>query len=121
MEQNALILEAPEQINEIYAEPRIVEVFEIQEHTAHNRSKCFFILLAWLIIFLSLIILKTLFWSMESEREIQREAPFTFAEKCKLGIFLTICISIVIYIGLCLRAVYTMPFYYPETFCDKWK
>ena len=57
--------------------------------------------------------------SMESEPEIQTEAPTTFTEKCKLGIFLTIYISIVIYIGLCLRAVYTTPFYYPERFCEK--
>ena len=29
MEKNAVILEAPEQVDEIYAEPRVIEVFEI--------------------------------------------------------------------------------------------
>ena len=57
--------------------------------------------------------------NVESEQEIQTEASTTFTENCKLGIFLTVCLSIVIYIGLCLRAVYTTPFYYPARSCEK--
>ena len=61
IEANAIVLEGPE-VNEIYATPRVIEVFEIEDRNpAPSRSKCVFILIAWLLIFLSLIILKTLF------------------------------------------------------------
>ena len=56
---------------------------------------------------------------MEIEEEIQRETHATFGEKCKLGVFLAVCISTVIYVGFCLRTIFTIPFYYSAQPCDE--
>ena len=57
---------------------------------------------------------------MEIEQETQIEDSMTFNQKCKLAIFLICCVSIVIYIGICLRTIYNIRFYYPsQTRCDQ--
>ena len=45
----------------------------------------------------------------EIQQETQREDSMTFNQKCKLC-----CISIVIYIGICLKTIYSLEFYYPS-------
>ena len=58
---DAIILENP-QFEPCLLNARTVEVYEIEDNSpGPNRNKCVFILIAWFIIFLSLIILKTLF------------------------------------------------------------
>ena len=55
---DAIILENP-QVEPCLLTPRTVEVYEIEDNNpGPNRNKCVFILIAWVIIFLSLIILK---------------------------------------------------------------
>ena len=57
---------------------------------------------------------------MEIQQETQRENSMTFNEKCKLAIFLFVFISIVCYIGICLRTIYSIRFHYPsQTDCDQ--
>ena len=61
MEQDAVVLEVPNEMNEIRGETRVIEVYEIQENPSPSRTKCLCVLLTWVIVLVSLIILKTLY------------------------------------------------------------
>ena len=48
------------------------------------------------------------------------ENPISSTEKCKLIIFLIITLSIVAYLGLCVRILFTAQYNYPTTYpCEK--
>ena len=57
---------------------------------------------------------------METQPTQTSEVPLTFSEKCKLVIFLVVTLSIVGYIGICLRVLLTAQYNYPsDTPCEK--
>ena len=57
---------------------------------------------------------------METQPTQTSEVPLTFSEKCKLVIFLVVTLSIVGYIGICLRVLLTAQYNYPsDTSCEK--
>ena len=57
---------------------------------------------------------------MEPQQGQQEENPLTFSEKCKLVAFVTVVVCIVAYVGICLKTLLSLQFYYPpQTVCDQ--
>ena len=57
---------------------------------------------------------------MENQQAQQEESPLTFSEKCKLVTFVTVVVCIVAYVGICLKTLLSLQFYYPpQTVCDQ--